>query len=487
MNTNPIVFLPGVFDSRLYFDTELNRLAWPLDDVEIFRGMAMFNGLITLEQERAHVPLYVPEPVNDSTAGKPEYGPNSKWKDFIEGLVAAFPNRDVWYFSYDFRQLSADSAVSLNDFLKTFDTQVDIVCHSYGNNLLAAYLSAYGPDKINRAACLAPPFEGSPEIFLVPPGSPNFPCMNELVPSPEINKIYPVTVRQSPESPAVPADEKAYAQVINSFNGARYVKQDFSALFAHPGIRFALGGDRLTPLATEFTIDEKGLPYVSDFGFGHAGDATVPTLSGSDNGALADRICMFPGLNHSGFASDRGAVFWAVMQLNSNDPPMIPYQVYKRPFVKILVDGSVDVNVHKPFSLENMISLTYKQSAGIASDPIGPERNINVIALDPQECVIELYSIVKRETMKITIETYDADEKLTDIRTETVSSRFVRMIMDKNGQIDRKFTLDLPEKISDIKVPDIKIPDIRIPEIKIPGLRKAEERTAAADRDDKKK
>ena len=250
---------------------------------------------------------------------------------------------------------------------------------------------------------------------------------------------------------------------------------------------FALGGDRLTPLATEFTIDEKGLPYVSDFGFGHAGDATVPTLSGSDNGALADRICMFPGLNHSGFASDRGAVFWAVMQLNSNDPPMIPYQVYKRPFVKILVDGSVDVNVHKPFSLENMISLTYKQSAGIASDPIGPERNINVIALDPQECVIELYSIVKRETMKITIETYDADEKLTDIRTETVSSRFVRMIMDKNGQIDRKFTLDLPEKISDIKVPDIKIPDIRIPEIKIPGLRKAEERNAAADRDDKKK
>lgn len=66
MNTNPIVFLPGVFDSGLYFDTELNRLAWPLDAVEIFRGMAMFNGLITLEQERAHVPLYVPEPVNDS-------------------------------------------------------------------------------------------------------------------------------------------------------------------------------------------------------------------------------------------------------------------------------------------------------------------------------------------------------------------------------------------------------------------------------------
>lgn len=460
MNNNPIIFIPGVFDSKLYYDQTLTKLAWPLKTVAALKSLATFDDLIKLEQERADAELYVRTPVNDASANFPEYGVDDHWKPFIENVIAAFPNRQVWFYSYDFRKLTSETCVEFNTFLKSFNSQVDVICHSYGNCLLASYMTRYGGDKIERAACLAPPFQGSAEIFLVPPKSPNFACMNELCPSPALNEVYPVTLRKAPGEPAEVVDEAGYNNILAGFFHGKYEKVDFSGLYNHPGVHFGLGSGRLTAMATEFTLDEEGNPYVSDYSFGHAGDATVPVVSGANFGALKDKCSLFPGVAHTEFYKEMAVVFWSVMQLNSNDPPIHPYEIEKAPYVKIMIEGAVDVHVRKPFSVTDIISPTQTQSIGAESDLIGPRRDVNILALDPQECIIEIISIMKRESMDITISTYNAQEELTETRTEHINSRFVRFTMDKNGVIGKPFVLDLAGAA---KLPDIKIPELKLP------------------------
>ena len=443
MNKNPIIVIPGVFDSNLYFDPELTNLGWPIKSVAKVMDIARQGDLKKLEIEYT-VPMYAREPVDDTKAEKPEYGANDVWKDMVEGLITAFPGREVWFYSYDFRQLSAVSMIRFAEFLNTFDGPVDIVAHSYGNNLLAAYVSRYGGDKIHRAACLAPPFEGSPEIFLVPPQSVNFPCMGELAPSPTINRIYPTRLKKSETAEALPATPTEYDEILVKFFGSGWVKADFTGIINHPGIHFGAGSNRLTTLGTTFTYTKEGLPYVSDSQVGHAGDTTVPLISASMDGKLMDKMTVFPGVGHTEFSESKAVLYWTIMQLNSNDPPMIPPSINKSAYVKILVDGSSDVHVRKPFSVMDFISPTETSTVGAESLLIGSDRNLEMLVLNPQECVIEVYSIMKRADLTITIMDYDEDEKLIAARTEKVSGRFVRLTMAKDGSIAEPFVLSIP-------------------------------------------
>lgn len=162
----------------------------------------------------------------------------------VEGLIPAFPGREVWFYSYDFRQLSAVSMIRFAEFLNTFDGPVDIVAHSYGNNLLAAYVAPVrrGQNTPSGLSCAA--LRGSPEIFLVPPQGVNFPCMGELAPSPTINRIYPTRLKKSETAEALPATPTEYDEILVKFFGSGWVKADFTGIINHPGIHFGAGSNR---------------------------------------------------------------------------------------------------------------------------------------------------------------------------------------------------------------------------------------------------
>ncbi|MGI6109309.1 MAG: esterase/lipase family protein [Eubacteriaceae bacterium] len=459
MKNYPIIVIPGVFDSCLYFDAALTKLAWPIKSIAKVMDIARHDNLKELEVEYS-VPMFVKEPTNNTTAQIPDYGSNDTWKDMTQGLIDAFPGRDVWFFPYDFRQLSSVSMIRFAEFLDSFDSPVDVVCHSYGNNLLAAYVSRYGGDKIHRGACLAPPFEGSPEIFLVPPQSINFPCMGELAPSPTINKIYPTRLKKEEHAEANPASLREYDEILVKFFGSGWIPVDFSGIINHPGIHFGAGADRLTTLGTTFTYNDEGLPYVTDFQIGHAGDTTVPIISASMDGKLMDKLTLFPGVAHTEFAENKTVLYWTIMQINSNDPPMIPPRIDKAPYVKFLIEGSIDVHVRKPFSVLDFISPTESSTVGAESLLIGSDRNLELLVLNPQECVVEIYSIRKRTDFKVTIMHYDADEKLVSTRVENVSGRFVRFTMREDGTIEEPFVLDIPPLLGSegaIKIPTIPV------------------------------
>lgn len=92
----------------------------------------------------------------------------------------------------------------------------------------------------------------------------------------------------------------------------------------------------------------------------------------------------------------------------------------------------------------DFISPTETSTVGAESLLIGSDRNLEMLVLNPQECVIEVYSIMKRADLTITIMDYDEDEKLIAARTEKVSGRFVRLTMAKDGSIAEPFVLSIP-------------------------------------------
>lgn len=444
----PIIVVPGVFDSELYFDKELTKLAWPPKGLAQTFDLLRSGGLEKLEHEYAGATLYVHEPTDNSVAEHPVYGMNNKWEKISKALMAAFPDRHVWFFPFDFRQLSTTTMVRFAEFLKQFDTPVDIVCHSYGNNLVATYLTNYGPDKIHRAACLAPPFRGSAEIFLVPAGSAYMPCMGELAPTPALNKIYPVYLKRSADAQPEIVDETTYNEILVKFFGSGAVDVDYSGILSHPGCHFGVGIDLLTPTSTTFTLDENQMPYVSDFEISYQGDGTVIMQSEELHDQLSDKTTYFPGVAHSRFEFTDAVIYWTIMQINSGEPPIRHPEIVRKPYIKFLISGSADVHIRKPFSVKDMVSALEPTGATLDYLVIGKDRNMALASIEPQDCVVDLYSLKKRENLRVTIQFFDEDGKVTSTRHEEVSGRYIRFTVSADGTVSKPFVLDIPPIVS---------------------------------------
>lgn len=444
----PIIVIPGVFDSQLYFDKELTKVAWPLKGFGQMLDLIRSGGLEKLEHEYAGATLYVNEPTDNSVAEHKVFGVDDKWEKISKALMEAFPDRHVWFFPYDFRQLSTTTMVRFAEFLKQFDTPVDIVCHSYGNNLVATYLTNYGPDKIHRAACLAPPFRGSSEIFLVPAGSAYMPCMGELAPTAALNKIYPTYLKRTVDAEPEIVDETTYNEILVKFFGSGSVDVDYSGILNHPGCHFGVGTDLLTPTSTTFTLDENQMPYVSDYDISYQGDGTVIMQSEDLLDQLSGKTTYFPGVAHSEFEYSDAVAYWCIMQINSGKPPIRHPEIVRKPYIKFLIDGSADIHIRKPFSVKDMVSALDPTSMTMDYLVIGKDRNVALASIEPQDCVVDLYSLKKRENIDVTIEFYDEDGKLTDTRHEEVSGRYIRFTINEDGTVSKPFVLDIPPIVS---------------------------------------
>lgn len=161
----PIIFIPGILGSRLFEDPECNSVLWtPEGSVpQMLRTLSSAKTKMKID-----VPLYVNKPVdqNKLSTDKREYGATQIYKNMIDSLCQRFPDKEVYFFSYDFRKSNVENGRILNDFINSLDHQkVNIVAHSMGGLVSANYISENGDSKINKIILVGSPLEGAPQLL----------------------------------------------------------------------------------------------------------------------------------------------------------------------------------------------------------------------------------------------------------------------------------------------------------------------------------
>ena len=169
-NNVPIIIIPGIMGSQLYSDPEGKHKVW-VDYGEIF-GSAFLKYKDLSQAIGYDKKCYViNNQVNQVSLNEKnrEYGANEVYKKLVNTLCDKFPNRKIYFFSYDWRQSNMDLGKELKKYIDEIlkAEKVDIVCHSMGGIVTSNYVADNGADKINKIITIATPYEGSPKIINV--------------------------------------------------------------------------------------------------------------------------------------------------------------------------------------------------------------------------------------------------------------------------------------------------------------------------------
>ncbi len=171
---DPIIILPGIMGSRLFTSsTEFNK------DTKVWDPAHTLSGMQKL-QDHVTGTLYVRPPENahnysdegtDAAYGR-EYGPfdgeEYVYKNLVDTLCEMFPDRPVYFFSYDWRKSNEENVAKLRDFVNSLATRVDFVCHSMGGLVASSYYAQFASeDRLDKIITCGTPYEGAPIILNV--------------------------------------------------------------------------------------------------------------------------------------------------------------------------------------------------------------------------------------------------------------------------------------------------------------------------------
>ena len=158
----PIIFIPGTMGSRLYTSEVVFN-----DFTRVWDPSVFF--ISTFASRLENDELYVRPPVDMNKEGvKREYGTFDTYKTTIDALCEQFPEREIYFFSYDFRESTADAAEKLDAFITGAGfTKVDLISHSMGGIVTANYVGQYGFDRVNKMISCGTPYMGSATMLNV--------------------------------------------------------------------------------------------------------------------------------------------------------------------------------------------------------------------------------------------------------------------------------------------------------------------------------
>lgn len=172
----PIIIIPGVMGSELYRDNNTEDIVWP-PSVE---GLGKFAKRLEINRN-----LYTKNTFHDMRkfkkrakdskweSGTRVYGALNAYKEVLDFLIEKFPDRPVYFFSYDFRKpqdYNADKLRYLMEQIFAIDSgtkysSVDLVAHSMGGLVASAYHKKYGDANIRNVITAGTPFEGAPKLL----------------------------------------------------------------------------------------------------------------------------------------------------------------------------------------------------------------------------------------------------------------------------------------------------------------------------------
>jgi len=166
-NTNiPIIIVPGIMGSNLY--TSSGYKIWGPNVSSLYVFPAATAGQLDLSTNPV---LYCRnDSLNLNTASKLEYGVNNTYKALIDDLCSEFPEREIYFCSYDWRQSNSDSADKLASQIKSIlmnseYNKVDVIAHSMGGLVTSEYINKYGDKNVNKIVTGGTPYEGAPLLL----------------------------------------------------------------------------------------------------------------------------------------------------------------------------------------------------------------------------------------------------------------------------------------------------------------------------------
>ena len=170
----PIIVIPGILASKLYAGA--GHLVWPVNENwEVFPlqvAQYFFDSGNELDVIKPVdlVPLEAlssserQNSINEALTAR-EYGANDSFKKMIDRLCDEFPERQIYFFSYDFRMSTQTAAEKLETFIESLGVpRVELICHSMGGLVASQYVARnpQNANRINTVITLGTPFEGSP-------------------------------------------------------------------------------------------------------------------------------------------------------------------------------------------------------------------------------------------------------------------------------------------------------------------------------------
>lgn len=469
-DTDPIILIPGIMGSRLFLNEQCTEdaCAWPPN------GSKYGNAIWTNVDENMSGELYARPAArqNDLSEFSREYGAQECMKALVDGLCDKYGNtRDIYVFSYDWRQSNTISAVELKNFIDSLNVnKVDIVAHSMGGLVTSKYYVSYGGDKLDKVITCGTPYEGSPHLFeavetnnVVANGGfsdvvlsllgldreikRSFSGVAELTPTRKYCTYWPMIERVFDYNNLIDVDSDMSESRYNEMLGIEFGTQkaehavefqesirdasDYNVLKNYENAYFVMGDGQRTVSKTIMYYDElRGgdfihgfIPgfWISDLEYTNKGDGTVPYLSASMMGQL---LFMPNGRTytvndtHVGMLSNSETIDFVENILDAQVPALQPAPPTYSPYTVIRIACPVDVEISDGNGSLSSVkgSESFSSSFG-RLDLIGKDNEIKMICMDEDTNLDVNLTGTGTGTMNYTIRHYSADDELLDERT----------------------------------------------------------------------
>ncbi|MEQ8235291.1 MAG: PxKF domain-containing protein [Syntrophomonadaceae bacterium] len=473
----PIIIIPGIMGSKLYSDDNCSDIVWsPFDDISTLVGLgsniSIDKNLHVSPCLKQNGPRYIPE-----------YGVNNEYLTLVNRLIKDCSNREIYFFSYDWRKSNIDSSeklkLAINDITYRLGVdKVDLVCHSMGGIVASLYASEPGnSNKINKIITLGTPYEGSPQTF-------SSLCSNNI----GIDNVYYEKLRNSIIGGAVDSVEELLVQLTRSmktnlpgalelvpneryfsynnwyealplyqynhalkllidydkyvsFNNSIFDETKYSSttsvqdiiykgandLYLSGKSYYAIGTTKPTVTSVVFNKNTF-VDYVDiiDVLFSPSGDGTVPYISGSRCNLLTslgpDRFREF-NLDHGGLVKDNnhnGSLDFVVSILNNT----IDVNAYQKPSAHTYLKGMADCPVDVTISNGDSQLCSDPNNLNLSTDfgeliILGANSDIKVFALNNEIPYEIRINGTNEGTMNYSLQFYDEDNNLYDERIFT--------------------------------------------------------------------
>jgi len=458
----PIVVIPGIMGSRLL---EGNRqiwppIVWPPADFSFSLDRMAINNTLSVPDYKKNMQLL---PVRDR-----EYGANDTYKSLCDKLSAAFPERAIYFFSYDFRQSNQDTSEVLESFINGLGVdKVDLVCHSMGGLVASQYIARNPANgsKIRRIITLGTPYEGAPMLlhvaamgdlhqtdsgfasvldklfdewpkkivnlvallsgltFNVRTGMPG---SAELSPTLDFAREHPfksdlyaykTSLKVSEYQSILTAlfSSIPYSRVLSAQNNIKS-SDGAGILSSHMNSTFLVGSGKRTITSVMFL---PGTFIITDLGFG-SGDGTVPYESATMLGNMPQSKIKVFQADHGELAAREDCVKEIITILRTDENFLYtgePAIVASTPYTVIRAACPVDISIRKNEETLTNNPGVFSESASFGEMYLlGEDGNIKLFVLDDGDYDVKMHG-TGDGTMDYSIRYYNADNQLKEARS----------------------------------------------------------------------
>lgn len=486
-SNNPIIIVPGIMGSRLYQPSNGSRIwdpAFLSGTWGTLGGKIVYGKKVTLKNNLVNM--------SKEIKGNREYGAANTYKKLVDNICDTFPNREVYFFSYDFRNDNRVSASRLKDEINSVlgskYKKVDLVCHSMGGLVASHYVSVNGTSKLGRVITLGTPYEGAPKLVncvltnKVVDDSIKDPILTMMGLNREVKSSFPSLAQLAGTKTLykkLPCYElKVLGGLENKISYTSY-KSKMKAIFGnkydsaeafHNEIKDSNGYNKLLNFKDSYFVVGKGHKTISGLTFygGNTknsidcgslkycdGDGTVPYQSSTMNGNLTKKKDKYHYTEivgtHGGICENKNSLKWVDSILKRENSSYNEVKKKKK-YTIVRIACPVDVKVKKGNEELNSAN-TKKISASFGTiDYVGKNADIKMVCLDGDDYQLNLNGTGKGK-MNLSVENYNENGKLireanynnvkvnskTMMYTKT-TTKASKLSVDTNGngKIDKK-------------------------------------------------